>query len=404
MAYGTYPFIGYWVGTDNQFDGCLIYPSEDQPAGARGQAAVFLRPPAALKSDALFVFRADKRHLAGMASTLRFSDFATPTPPPTQADGAWACQPASANLAHPPDYLPRGMTITEYAITSAGCGPYDNFDVFQGAIPREAIAALHRWQEARRTGELAKANAALAPFGYRLEATNPPYPLYDVYRGATVVITDVTSYGPLTVNRTGDDFALWLGDANHGERTAMLVRSAAVKTLDWTEAINPPDTVYVGNDLISLAWHTVYALPGEPSSQLEVLRNGAAIYTLAIPPFTPGGGPVRGLTAWGDHWVLEADNVVVLDGEILNTKLGYDEIFNWQLLGGKPFYFFRQGRQVGLSYDSQVLPDRYDDVLHGFLCCDPAVYNIWSSSAGVWFYGLREGVWRRVFVGTSKPN
>jgi hypothetical protein len=108
------------------------------------------------------------------------------------------------------------------------------------------------------------------------------------------------------------------------------------------------------------------------------------------------------LWAWDGHWVLDLEGVVVMDGEILNDKRGYDEMFQWQLLGGKPFYIFRQGKQMGLSHDGQTLLYRYDDVIHGFLCCDPAVYNIQSSSIGVWFYAQRDGVWYYVAI-TGEP-
>jgi hypothetical protein len=100
--------------------------------------------------------------------------------------------------------------------------------------------------------------------------------------------------------------------------------------------------------------------------------------------------------------VLEVDGIVVIDGEIINDALGYDEIFEWHLINGKPFYFFRQGQMVGMSYAGQVLPWRYDDVIHGFLCCDPAVYNIQSSELGVWFYARVNGVWNYVGL-TSRP-
>jgi hypothetical protein len=393
--YGAYPFVGNWWGENIPSGGCAIFPSEDQPAETVGQAVLFLRLPTALKSETMLVLRADKQHLGALASTLRFAGHSEGTATPSS--GVYdspACHLPFQAPATAPDSVSSPLTLTEYAIASIDCQPYNQFDGFQAATPREAMAALHMWQEAGRISDLVEANTALAPLGYRLQATNPPYRHYDLYQGETAAITDVTHFGSVTVNRAGDDFALWLNDSDRGERAAMFVRRASVETHAWTETFSQPfDTAYVGNDLVALAYDQTRTTSDRPPSQINVMRNGAVIYTLAIPPFTPGGGPVRGLTAWGDHWVLEADNVVVIDGEILNDKLGYDEVFNWQLLGGKPFYFFRQGQSVGLSYDGQTLPYRYADVIHGFLCCDPAVYNIQSSSTGVWFYAQRDGGW-----------
>lgn len=72
---------------------------------------------------------------------------------------------------------------------------------------------------------------------------------------------------------------------------------------------------------------------------------------------------------WDGHWILELDDFVVQDGEVLNQKFGFQEVFNWGLINNKPVYFFRKGARVGISYDGQILPLQYEDVTHGFMCC-----------------------------------
>jgi hypothetical protein len=136
---------------------------------------------------------------------------------------------------------------------------------------------------------------------------------------------------------------------------------------------------------------------------VNITRNGQVVDRLAINPPGAAGYPVTGFWSWDGHWLLEMDSVVVQDGELLNQSLGYEEIFNWQLMGGEPFYFFQKGAGYGLSYAGQELPLRYDDILHGQLCCDKARYSLVSTLTKVWFYARRGGIWYLVQV-EVKPS
>jgi len=60
---------------------------------------------------------------------------------------------------------------------------------------------------------------------------------------------------------------------------------------------------------------------------------------------------------------MEMDGQVEVDGRSLNQELGYDEIFGWRLLEGKPFYFLRKDNRIGISYDGQAFPYQYDEVI-----------------------------------------
>ena len=86
-----------------------------------------------------------------------------------------------------------------------------------------------------------------------------------------------------------------------------------------------------------------------------------------------------------------------MDGEIQNKKLDDDEIFEWHLVHDHPFYFFRQKDGFGIVYNNAVLPKRYKELIHGFLCCDPAAYTLQSSPLGARFYAqrgaARGGMW-----------
>jgi len=94
---------------------------------------------------------------------------------------------------------------------------------------------------------------------------------------------------------------------------------------------------------------------------------------------------------------LEVGDFVIQDGEVLNPKLGFEEIFNWSLVKDKPTYFFRKESRVGISYGGQILPLQYQDVAHG-LCCGPSQSNPRISDDFMHFYGKWDGVWYYVVM------
>ena len=62
----------------------------------------------------------------------------------------------------------------------------------------------------------------------------------------------------------------------------------------------------------------------------------------------------------------------------------------------------RQGKSFGVVYNGQMLPLRFDDIIHGDLCCVPARYTIQNSPNGSLFYALKDGVWFLVSVQTAQ--
>jgi hypothetical protein len=65
---------------------------------------------------------------------------------------------------------------------------------------------------------------------------------------------------------------------------------------------------------------------------------------------------------------------------------------------GRPFYFFRQGGQIGLSYDSQQLLLEYNDIPH-YGCCSAGELNPVSAQKMVAFFAQRDGTWYYVEIG-----
>lgn len=133
------------------------------------------------------------------------------------------------------------------------------------------------------------------------------------------------------------------------------------------------------------------------NGQVEVQKsNGELLYTLQprfnsimiVPPY---------FREWNGHWMLETAGAVAVDGEDLNEKFGFEQIFQWSLVKDKPTYFFQRGPKFGISYGGQILALQYDDIAHG-MCCSPAQNNPGIAYDSARFFGKLNGVWRYVVV------
>lgn len=137
--------------------------------------------------------------------------------------------------------------------------------------------------------------------------------------------------------------------------------------------------------------------------EIEIVRDGKVVYTYSHPKATLMASPtymVQGLANWDGKWVFETvESTVLVDGESLNERLGYKEIFGFRMIAGKPFFFFtRDDGKVHIAYDGQVAPQVYDQVPH-YGCCDSADYNPQGSEQMVTFFGVRDGQWYLVDMG-----
>ena len=98
---------------------------------------------------------------------------------------------------------------------------------------------------------------------------------------------------------------------------------------------------------------------------------------------------------WGEHWMMETHDVVIIDGEVLNHKLGYEEIFGWHLLSGKQTFFVMQNRKYQISFDGKLLPIKYDEINHYRYY---GGYNPRTNGTKTWFDARRDGTWFRVII------
>ncbi len=411
VALGVLPYVTTWQGVDPQMQislgsGCTITPGGDTLPTPRDQAVLYARYPQPWSRDTLLVLRTDSKHFDSILRTLQFIGSVTPTPHPVNVYDSPAC---SLPLADPDVKITRtsALTITEYPLVNADCDPMAHFDGFQAHVRSMGLDTFARYS----TDLVLRAEEAdrlLEPFGYRLVVRqtelgggNPvlaskQITVLDLYRDDEQLMANINRVGPVSVKASADDFIFWVEDT-YNNIPPTEVRRTTLNTINWWET--GFNTAWVGSDLIKYEYDMkTHLSPAGAPSQAIVNRNGQPVYSFAISPPGSAGYPIQWLYSWHGHWILEADNSLVEDGELQNSKLGYSEIFNWHPVKDKPFYFYREGNSYGISFDGQALPPHYDDVMHGLLCCDWAAYNINSLSNGAWFYARRAGIWYLVSV------
>ena len=151
----------------------------------------------------------------------------------------------------------------------------------------------------------------------------------------------------------------------------------------------PP--LYVADSLADLTTTQEYTFTYQVTLDSQVAYSGTAALQGAY-------HPLRGFSTWDDHWVLEVDDHLIVDGEDLEEAMGWDAVFGYYVIGGQPFHFFEQDGKVRISYAGQTLPFVYDEVVHN-MCCEAAIHNVEAHEDVLWFHALRDGTWYFVEAG-----
>ena len=144
-----------------------------------------------------------------------------------------------------------------------------------------------------------------------------------------------------------------------------------------------------------------YTTSGDLGDEIQVTLGNQLVYNVLIKPCSMTF--VQGLWTYEGHWVIElalpqgtdlfpTKGQIVEDGQDLNAGCGYEESFNFALLGGRPFYFYQEEGKSGIFYDEQEMPQGYDEIPH-YLCCSAGAMNPSTSPYMVWFFGRRGEQW-----------
>lgn len=283
------------------------------------------------------------------------------------------------------DLMPPGLKVVEYAVAQEENGSVDSlYDSYTYEYPGEKV----QWREDSSPSSRASTGKVLEDFGYHLVEGETFYEnreTFDLYRQGEQILSRIESIGHTSISASGQDFATILTDP---ESKQWLLRKDGISLWDrdpFTYILADP--IFLGEELIYPVWNP---------PQVVILRGSESIYSIPVNFYT--SNPVQQFFQWERGWMMETDGYLVQDGEILNDKLGYEEIFGWRLLNDQPTYFFRKGPKVGISYNSKILPVSYDYVVH-YYCCAYGMMNPRGGQNMMRFYGLRDGTWVDVEIG-----
>jgi len=189
-------------------------------------------------------------------------------------------------------------------------------------------------------------------------------------------------------------------------------RSQSCSNIDKLDA----ECTRSGQDELS-AW-TEFGINLIGTGKVIVTSNQKQIYSIKVGDSSPIDS-LRGLWAYDGHWALEtayvknhqhgneidsqATGQVSINGKLINEQLGYQEAFGFQILHGKPFYFFKKADKIGITYAGVEMPLGYDEVLH-YGCCSAASLNPQVYENMVAFFARKGSTWYYIEAGVFKPH
>jgi hypothetical protein len=276
--------------------------------------------------------------------------------------------------------MPPNISITEYALPPEK-NPNENDGLFQ-FVPTQA------WIVRKTDISPIPRKTTLEEIGYELRTVYTdeglPYS-QQLYRDGRLLFDRVTHVSDIYTIPTGSaQIIAFIVEVDLGNEN-FIIQDDAINVLGKYAIDTSAPIVYKGE----LLWVRTY------SDRIEINKsNGDMVFTITT-PWLPNQRPK--FRVWNGHWILQVDNSIIQDGEVLNLKLGFQEMFDWGLVKNKPTYFFRKGEKVGISHDGQILGLQYEDVAHG-LCCSPGQNNPSLLDDAVHFYGKRDGVWYYVVM------
>jgi len=217
-------------------------------------------------------------------------------------------------------------------------------------------------------------------------------------------------------------------------KSALNIEAYAIRAMDWegenltfepfegtreailaTREVERSQPVVTFTPPVTLGSDSINAVESYTGSQLtvEVTRNELLVLAVDAGVISPINN-FRGIWVVGEQWFLEVAHVeenptdpnaafiiwgeVFQNGESLNEQHGYDESFNFQILEGKPFFFYRKDGKLGFSYDGRSTSLGYTEIPH-YLCCSASVFNPLPAEKMVSFFAAKEDVQYYVEIG-----
>lgn len=254
-------------------------------------------------------------------------------------------------------------------------------------LTSEMIDKRTVWKNLNPDRTIQDINTVLSKYGFSIKhepmLSSYTYRLLENY---AILLNDIYPVGTATENQNRDDFALLV---QNYEGESYLLQKSGVQ--EWH-----PDDIFV---YAPIYYQNELVYPVVDSNIQIVSESGNVIYETSLPS-NPVMAPIQSFQSWNGHWILEKEGEVVMDGKSLNEELGFDEIFEWRIIQGEPFFFVfaDESSTYSMVYAGKLLDQKYDDIAH-YQCCEPAMFNPDGTSYMTWFYAVRDGKWYYVEAG-----
>lgn len=182
------------------------------------------------------------------------------------------------------------------------------------------------------------------------------------------------------------------------------ITTFTVTTMDWNSYIIQNDIIRnweyniqdPGFKPILYNSEVLWLKTSKDNNHVNVVKsNQEIVYSFAS--YTEPLHSTERFLNWNGHWIFLARDFLIQDGEVINKKLGFEEIFHWTLVDNQPVYFFRKGPRIGISYNGKLYPLEYQEVAH-YLCCALGLNDPDVLDGKVHFFGKRNGYWYYVVV------
>jgi len=277
------------------------------------------------------------------------------------------------------------LTLVAASILAAACGPSPPA-AMATASPSTASSASRTTPSDSKspapqspspmTGEIRTLSGGLTMEAYALAA--PPNP-------------DTMTFQPLI-----------------GSQAEIMARHAAERQQSVAQQITSDDQFRPMLTVHGEAGTLLARIETDPATQAQsvsLLQGDTLIFS--APAGFPSPAPaLQGLWTFDGHWALELVMAtpdewlgqVYQDGALLNDTLGTTEVFGFQLLGGKPFFFYTKGGEIGVSYDGQMTGLGFDRIPH-YECCSESTLNPVHAKNMVAFFAVQGSLWRYVEIG-----
>ena len=304
--------------------------------------------------------------------------------------GVVPLSPEESDFWGDPASLPSNISVTEFILPPEAQVSPSEIEFYE-FVPEE----LHREDAQVPTSTPYKkltTEEQLASLGYEL--TGRPGELRQLFRDGRILFNNINTdvrgvYNFQTTSGPINAFVVYTAGSTDVYMYGFLVENDSISTWDYNHQDPRFPPILYQDELLWLKTTKNFKHIQVIKSNREVLFS----FTAAVEPMYA----IHNFSAWNGHWIMDTGNFLIQDGEILNEKFGYPEVFNWGLIKGKPIYFFRKGSRIGISYGDKILPIQYQDVAHG-LCCRFSGNNPYITYNSIRFFGKKDGAWHYVVV------